>query len=217
VSSPHGDRIIEGYLVRLRTALGDLPGPRQQELVEDVRRHIAEARAGLAAETDADILNILDRIGEPGDIAAEAREPVGAPARKSASIGILEVGALVLTPFLWPIGVILLWVSSSWNTRDKLIGTLVPPGGYLGLVFLPSRALIPVGGGSGSVCTQSNDATGQPIGSVVCQHFGPAGPPGWVSLLAVLLVVLLLVLPLLTAIYLGVRLRRTQPRPTVPA
>lgn len=216
MSAPHGDQIIEGYLARLRTALGDLPGPRQQELVEDVRRHIAEARAGLAAETDADILNILDRIGEPGVIAAEAREP-GAPVRKSTGIGILEIGALVLTPFLWPIGVILLWTSSAWNTRDKIIGTLVPPGGYMGLVLLPAVALIPAGGASSSVCTQSGFTTGQPIGSLVCQHFGPAAPPGWVSLLAVLLFVVLLALPLLTAIYLGVRLRRAQLRPTVPA
>ncbi len=32
--------------------------------------------------------------------------------------------------FFWPVGVVLLWVSRVWSTREKLIGMLVLPGGY---------------------------------------------------------------------------------------
>src|SRR5436305_15283943 len=37
----------------------------------------------------------------------------------------------------WVVGVILLWLSSVWSTRDKLIGTFVVPGGLsLSVAFL---------------------------------------------------------------------------------
>jgi hypothetical protein len=42
-----------------------------------------------------------------------------------------SVLAVILTPLVWPIGVLLLWVSPAWTRRDKLIGTLVLPGGLL--------------------------------------------------------------------------------------
>jgi hypothetical protein len=206
VSAPHSDQIIDGYLARLRGALTGLPAPRQQELLDDVRRHIAEARGALQNETDADILNILDRIGEPADIAAAARGNLDGPARPPSRIGAIEIGAVVLTPFLWPVGVILLWISSAWNTRDKLIGTLVPPGGYLGVGLLPVLALVPFQISGGTVCRQPAEATS---GAPVCQNFGSPPLPGWVGALGVLLLVVLLVLPLLTAVYLGYRLRRS--------
>ena len=71
------------------------------------------ARAASHDETDADVLNILDRIGEPADITSEARERLGVQARQPARIGLLEIGALVLTPIFWPVGVIVLWTSSA--------------------------------------------------------------------------------------------------------
>jgi len=216
VSGSHGDQFVDGYLARLAQALADLPPPRQQELLNDVQGHIADARAGLRDETDADVLNILDRIGEPADIAAETRERLGVQPSQPASIGILEIAALVLTPFLWPVGVIRLWASSAWNTRDKLIGTLVPPGGYLGLGILSFLSLVAVHAGNGA-CAQPADLNSEPIGPASCQYFGPPPPPAWVGLLAALVVGVLLVLPLLTAVYLGLRLRRPQLRSTVPA
>lgn len=206
MSAPHADQIVNGYLARLEQALADMPNARRTELLEDVRAHIAQARAGLTDETDADILNVLDRIGEPADIATEARERLGVRPRPPSRIGLLEIGALVLTPFLWPVGIILLWTSSAWNTRDNLIGTLVPPGGYMGLGVLAFLPLIAVRTSSG-VC-------GSP-GFGYCPAI--PSPPAWVGLLVALLFVAYLVLPLLTAVYLGFRLRRANARPTVPA
>jgi hypothetical protein len=43
---------------------------------------------------------------------------------------LLELAIPALLVFLWPIGIILLWYSSAWNFRDKLIGTVLPLGGY---------------------------------------------------------------------------------------
>ncbi len=44
--------------------------------------------------------------------------------------GWLEILALVGLIFFWPVGVVLLWISRVWSTREKLIGMLVLPGGY---------------------------------------------------------------------------------------
>src|SRR5882762_4149208 len=84
-----------------------LPGPpgagaRRAELVDDVRSHIAEARRGLAEETDADLLNILDKLGDPADIAADARERLGAqPAPPPVPLGMLEIAAIVALVLVW--------------------------------------------------------------------------------------------------------------------
>jgi hypothetical protein len=44
------------------------------------------------------------------------------------------------------------------------------------------------------------------------------GPPGWLTTIGTVVGIFILVLPILTAIYLGVRLRqRTPARPAVPA
>ena len=313
MSAPHAEQIVSGYLARLEQALAGLPPARTAELVDDVRSHIAEARRGLAEETDADLLNILDKLGDPGDIAADARDPLGAQPSPPAmplglleiaaivalalvwpagialvwlssawsqrdkliatvfvpggvlalgilsgvagggyfshfyilillvlitpvvwsigaiylavrlyrtrrggqanldaagsGSGLLEIAALVLTPLLWPIGVILLWTSTAWNTRDKLIGTLVPPGGYLGVSVLLLA-------GAGSYTSGASCATSA-TGNTTCSYYGP---PGWLTTLGAVVGIFILVLPILTAIYLRVRLRqRNLARPAVPA
>src|SRR5438093_6325534 len=104
--APHADQLIDGYLARLNAAAGDLPKAARQELVDDVRAHITEARARESEETDAAILNILDRLGEPAAVVADARERLGIRAVHPYRPALLEVFAVILVPFLWPIGVI---------------------------------------------------------------------------------------------------------------
>ncbi|HYS00814.1 MAG TPA: hypothetical protein VET82_00515 [Candidatus Eisenbacteria bacterium] len=143
MSAPHADQIVSGYLARLEQALAALPPARRAELVDDVRSHIAEARRGLAEETDADLLNILDKLGDPADIAADARERLGAqPAPPPVPLGMLEIAAIVALVLVWPAGIALVWLSSAWSRRDKLIATVVVPGGVLVLAILSA-----VGGG----------------------------------------------------------------------
>jgi len=141
VSAPHADQIISGYLARLEQALAGLPPARRAELVDDVRSHIAEARRGLADETDADLLNILDKLGDPTDIAADARDRLGAqPAPPAMPLGILEIAAIVALVLVWPAGIALVWLSSAWSQRDKLIATVFVPGGVLALGILSGVA-----------------------------------------------------------------------------
>ncbi|MGZ6692732.1 MAG: hypothetical protein ACXVHQ_35640 [Solirubrobacteraceae bacterium] len=42
------------------------------------------------------------------------------------TVALLLVGGLVVPVFGWALGLLLLWSSSVWTQRDKLIGTMIP-------------------------------------------------------------------------------------------
>lgn len=201
MTAPHAEAMIEGYLARLRAAAADLPAASRDELLDDVRSHIAEARAREAQETDASILNILDRLGEPSVVVADLRERLGIRPSEPYRPGLLEIAAIVLLPFLWPIGVILLWVSPAWKPRDKVIGTLVPPGGYLSVLGLGFAA---VGTGGAAMCSGSPSTVGTPSVDVTCNV---PGPSLWFQAVVAIIAVIIFALPLITAGYLALRLR----------
>jgi len=182
------DALILRYLQDLEGELRDLPANRRQELLDEVGEHIAAARAALDPETEAGVRTMLERLGDPADIAAEARERFGVqrpPARPATPW--LEVIAIVLLviPFVgWVVGVVLVWLSRLWTTRDKLIGTL----GGMSWVLAGLGVVMTSAGGS------------RAVGSA------PLGPSE-TNLMGVVLVAAPFVLPVLAAIYLGVRLR----------
>jgi hypothetical protein len=102
---------------------------------------------------------------------------------------------VVLPVIGWVVGVVLLWVSEAWSTRDKLIGTLVVPGGLLVPVAL---ALLT---GESAACIEISSGGG-PTTARTCDAGGGADP------VALALVVLLVLAPLVTTVYLATRLRR---------
>ena len=136
------DSLVDRYLKDLETELRGLPGNRRREILDEVGEHITQARADLDAETEAAIRTVLERLGDPADIAAEARDRFGVqpePARPASPW--LEVLTLVLLviPFISVVGLVLVWLSRLWTTRDKLIGTLLALGvGALALAALSS-------------------------------------------------------------------------------
>ncbi|MFG1684485.1 HAAS signaling domain-containing protein [Nonomuraea sp. NPDC049269] len=67
------DRLVEDYLAEVARATAWLPAGRRDDLIADLREHIAVARAELHPPTAAGIHTILDRLGEPAAIAEEAR------------------------------------------------------------------------------------------------------------------------------------------------
>ena len=210
--STTSDRLVERYLKHLEVELDDLPRDRRREIVDEIAGHISEARAGLEQEGEADVRNILDGLGDPADIAEDARErlDVHPPTRASSyKPGLIEVGALVLLlvgglilPFFgWVIGVILLWLSNAWNVRDKIIGTLFVPGGagFWVFMYVMSASLT---GGSSSSC-QVDPVTGREFNCV-----DSASSTSFTDVLVIALVVTLLVAPFFTTAYLTYRLRR---------
>lgn len=202
MTAPRADEIIAGYLARLETALEPVPDVRRQELLDDVRAHIAEARIALSDETDADLLNILDRLGDPADMAAaEIGRAESAPPNRRTS-RLLEIAAIVLLLLFWPIGVVLLWISDAWTTREKLIGTLVPPGGYFAILVIgPLLAF----GTFGTACRTVSDESGRMLSST-CPS---AGAQAGIDIGLTLVLIIYLIGPILSAAYLAVSLRRT--------
>jgi uncharacterized membrane protein len=126
------------YLQRLRRAGRRLPPGRLRELLAEIEGHLSEAID--ASASDAQALTVLDRLGEPeAIIAAEMPNPDELPyhrgTREWSAIILLLLGGFILV-LGWFAGLILLWNSRAWTTRDKWIGTLVVPGGLATSVFI---------------------------------------------------------------------------------
>jgi hypothetical protein len=136
--TPRGDQVVDGYMARLQIALADVPAPRRAEIVAEIGARIAESRAAAGEENDADVFRLLDDIGDPATLAAQAAASLPAPPRAGWREGLAIAGLVSI----WPVGVALLWWSRVWPTRAKLIGTLVPPGGYLSLTVAISAAAL---------------------------------------------------------------------------
>jgi hypothetical protein len=131
------DWLVGDYLRRLRRAARGLPRARRQELLDEIASHIAEARGpagGASPEADGEgVRSILARLGEPGDIVRAAGGP--APTGRPGWLEITAVILLLVGGFVfmigWVAGCLLLWASPRWRRTDKLLGTLVWPGGLL--------------------------------------------------------------------------------------
>lgn len=137
-------QLTDDYLRRLTAAAQVLPRAERDELVAEIREHLA---LGVSSDaTESDVRNLLDELGAPEDIVAAARGPQ--PAARPAKRGIREVLAVVLLvtgfpPIIgWLAGVVLLLSSPLWTGRQKLLGVLVWPGG---LSMLGAVAFITVG------------------------------------------------------------------------
>jgi hypothetical protein len=105
---------------------------------------------------------------------------------------LLLVGGVVLPLIGWVIGVVLLWISDAWNTREKVIGTFVVPGG----LALPLGLTLFAG--------YTESCTGPPGGPVTCT----GGPSTIAQVLGAILVVVLFVAPIASTAFLAHRRSR---------
>jgi hypothetical protein len=294
------DQMVDDYLRRLRAAAGSLPADRLDELVGDIQAHIAEARAAGPSGGSGGgvhVRNVLERLGQPEDIALAAaqpgsgyagsdpsashpaaRSPSGpgesglggdspsgpgpsgpgpsdsgrgesgpgesglggngpggfggsgghgqAPRAPSPSLRAGPPGLDVLTVVLllfggllvgigWLAGVVLLWASPRWRTSDKVLGTLIWPGGLAGvLVFLVGAVGLSASSGSCSGAAISQAAVvGAPMNvAASCSTFGM----GWLTgLLAISILGVAILAPIVVAIRLLRRARQAVAEPTV--
>jgi hypothetical protein len=125
-----GNDLVATFLGELRQEAKALPQGTRQELVEEIARHL---RAALpVGATQAATRTELERLGEPGQIVAEARKRLGFSSRTAGRLEWIAVALLLAGGFLlgvgWFIGVAMLWSSRAWTKRDKWVGTLVVPG-----------------------------------------------------------------------------------------
>jgi len=220
MTSSTADRLVDNYLTRLTGASQALPPDRRIELLAEIRGHIGASLSGGTDADEAAVRTMLDRLGDPADIVAAAVEndppgPPSDPGTQGQRPGIgLEVGAVVmltagsLIPVIgWVVGVILLWSSGVWRRSEKLLGTLIVPGG-------PGLALF------GGAATTSWLGAAQPcVGPVTSTISGQIVTPaqactgsGLAPALGVALLLFVLIAPIVVAIVLINRARaRTSP------
>jgi hypothetical protein len=141
------DAIVTEYFRNLEKALRALPAPESHQLISDIRSHVAEARAGLNEQTELAVREILERVGLPDEIAAEAiggeapqmranlQRRYSLPSRKSVVRVGVPVAVLVL------LALILAIVLPSSSPAVKLVASsatgatyLVPASNYSVLV-----------------------------------------------------------------------------------
>jgi len=183
--------VASEYLDRLRKQAKCLSRARRRELLSEIEDHLA--RAISADGTEAQARTALDRLGEPEEIIAAEQPPEPDPrgTREWAAVFLLLLGFFV-GALGWIVGVILLWSSRAWDTRDKLIGTFILPGG-----LVPVFAFLIIGFGYGESCTSTGNG----------QKHCTGGPGTIVGILEAALLILLLLAPIATSIYLARRAR----------
>ncbi|MEU2717030.1 hypothetical protein [Streptomyces sp. NPDC007205] len=151
--------LVMNYLATVAREAAGLSPERRNELLADLEEHIAVALAEESTSGDDGIRAVLTRLGDPRTIAATALgdEPPAPPApqvswvRPVALLVLLVVAGpmtvLNAFPVLGCIPVIgaiwLLWASSEWLKRDKVLGTVAA---LAPLAFGVAQWLIPAGG-----------------------------------------------------------------------
>lgn len=189
---------VEYYLHELDEELRDLPAKRRRELLQEIREHIGSALAEVRDNEEAEVRNVLERLGEPAQIAEEARQRFGVTRakpglRETLAIILLPIGGVLIPVLGWVVGAILLATSNVWTSREKVIGLLLVPGG-----LLPAAALS-LGAVGGRACTYSS-VNGGPV-SETCT----GGVP---TFLAYAILAALVLVPIWTTLFLARRMNR---------
>ena len=95
--------VVGEYLRELQRSMKDLPSKRRDEILAEIEDHITEGLAELDSPTEADVRNVLERVGDPRDIAAEARQdadPDSTEAPAGRRTRFLGISALVIVGVL---------------------------------------------------------------------------------------------------------------------
>lgn len=219
------DQLVVDYLANLRAATVDLPPGEREELVSNIAEHITTSLAEIAEPTESDVRTILDRLGDPASIAAEARGQsappswatagsTAAPARPAP--GVLEWGGVVtlgvgsyLVPVIGTVaGLVMVSLSQWWTTSQKVVAAALSLSGAIALPLLLAGFWI-----SGSTTVEHTGTPGPVVQyGMALAELGPAesspGGPSIDVVFALLLAFggLAVTGPLLAAVILAVQL-----------
>ena len=72
MSEERAEQIVNDYFDQLGKALLPMPRLRRDQLLDELRGDVEAARAGSPADSEAAVREVLERLGDPEDIAAEA-------------------------------------------------------------------------------------------------------------------------------------------------
>jgi uncharacterized protein DUF4190/HAAS domain-containing protein len=72
----NADPLVEDYLHHLEAVASGLPAYRREELLTEIREHLAEAMRQVPAGDEAAVRAVLERLGSPEEIVAAAADPM---------------------------------------------------------------------------------------------------------------------------------------------
>jgi hypothetical protein len=194
--------LVATYIDQLESALRSLSPGRRSELIEEIRDHIADAIEALPPGDPGAVAEMLARLGSPAEIAAEAGAQVlrpDPPSRLDAFVPWVVLLGGFLFAVGWVAGIVMLWSSSTWRLRDKLLACFVWPGGLAGVVLFAGLGAAEVG----STCAS-------PASTTAGSHTGTVGSCSGSALPAAVsigLAVVAFAAPIVVAIHLE-RVRR---------
>ena len=134
-SAGEADKLVRRYLAQLDAALRGVDASRREEILAEVHEHIEEGRTGLDPDDEVSVRTLLDKVGDPAAIAAEAGAPPPGSRRWDAWAPWLIIFGPVASGLGWIAGMLILWTSPTWSRRDQLIATFVPLAGLVALFF----------------------------------------------------------------------------------
>lgn len=133
-----GHPLVVRYLRALAVEARELPPQQGADLLADIEEHLGLAVP--ANPTEAQVRNILDRLGTPSDLVQAAGAPVTPPAPVPAvrsggavielaaitALLVAELGSFlgVLAVLVWVSGLVLLTVARQWSLPQKVLGVL---------------------------------------------------------------------------------------------
>jgi uncharacterized membrane protein len=126
------EKILTKYLKEIETSLEQISFAARKEFIAEIRSHLVEKWESFDVQSEESLLQVINEFGDPREIAEDylAKSAGEEKPRGPHPPTWLVVG---LTVFIWPVGIILAWISPAWRFRDKIIATLIPVviGGFL--------------------------------------------------------------------------------------
>jgi hypothetical protein len=129
---------------------------------------------------------------------------------RALSFSSSVISATVMVAGGWIIGVTLLWISPQWRLWDKVIGTLLLPGGYLLAVGVFVWQFVPVLSSTGYGCSTSISPPGPTHCTPAIEHSSTFGSPTTLAPTLALLALTVLI-PTVTAMRLNDKRRVLAP------
>jgi len=144
--SSAADLLLDDYLHRLGQAARRLPSWQRHLFLDEAAAQI-DADLGTGAEVDLEQMRaLLNRLGHPDSLVRATALVTDWPSSQElAAVVTLLIGGVVVPVVGWLVGVVLLWASPRWRFGDKLLGTLIWPGGlaWLGVLLWIAITLVP--------------------------------------------------------------------------
>lgn len=119
-------KMLNEYLEQINEHLQGIPSFSRREFTNEIRAHLEEEWKQTGGKDTADMQNILENFGDPEEIAREYREKFPEVPRPEVRSYPPTWLVVVLTAIIWPVGIILAWLSPAWNRKDKIVATLIP-------------------------------------------------------------------------------------------